>query len=361
MKILKAVMFIFFLISSISCRDGGEVTRYNNVINVSNGIGNLSSIIESAENFTAIIVDGGEYAGNINIVDKEVYLIGVNQPKINCNNDGTNGLNIFNADSSSIKGFTIENCEDGISTDSVIVISGNKFFKNVDGIDFEGGGGGVFGNRFDFNIDDGVDLDGDVNVEIVNNVISNNADDGIEIRLHPKDQVLKSKIIIEYNEIENNAEVGIQLIDYGILTGRIFYISRNKFEGNRLAQLSVMNNGNTIEDKSGGTLSDVAFIYNNNFIGGEMGVSASGETIILENNIVYGSAVYFSDSLLNPSVTNILWGNGGDDPIFNIDEYKISLNSELIDAGVSVLNYQTESVVIKFEGFGVDIGQHEVK
>lgn len=361
------IIAISFYLSGCGAEAKSEINMQLPVVKVPGDFAYLSSAIDHAVEGQTVLVSGGSHNGDIWLKGKFITLIGESNPVINCEFDGNNGLNIYDANNTSINGFKFINCEDGISTDSIINLSNSIFVRNVDGIDFEGGGGIVESNRFSFNFDDGIDLDENVDVKIASNIISNNADDGIEIRLHPKVMIEKSNIIIEMNEIDNNGEDGIQLIDYEVETGRIIQIKRNSFNNNQLAHFSIMDEGNTIEDLSGGSISDIVFVYNNNFIGGNVAITADKRNLLFENNIIFSPMNYSSNKTFYFSTSNALWGAKEKyymldeiDPGFSVD-YVITANSTLIDSGVSKLSLSGTNIVIPFNGANVDIGRHELK
>ena len=113
----------------------------------------------------------------------------------------------------SVVGLTIRDGDDGISCHAKARILFNHFVNNTDAIDYEGGGGECRFNTFVANDDDAIDLDLDCEVLVANNILRDNDDDGIEIRLHDYDGPTL-QIVIRDNTITGNGEDGIQIIDY---------------------------------------------------------------------------------------------------------------------------------------------------
>ena len=124
-----------------------------------------------------------------------------------------------------IVGFTIQNADDGITCSGSAYILHNRFTNNKDAIDYEDGSGLCQFNTFENNQDDAVDLDGASEVVVSDNVIRNNNDDGIEIRLHEYIGPVLN-IAIRNNIISGNGEDGIQIIDYPDVSDRIIRIER---------------------------------------------------------------------------------------------------------------------------------------
>ena len=79
-----------------------------------------------------------------------------------------------------VQALTIRNGDDGISCHARIHVENNRFTRNKDALDYEGGGGVCRNNVFEKNGDDGIDLDDGCAVLIEDNVITNNDDDGID-------------------------------------------------------------------------------------------------------------------------------------------------------------------------------------
>jgi hypothetical protein len=80
-------------------------------------------------------------------------------------------------DGSRVIGLTISNGDDGISASSQIELRNSVIRLCGDGLDYDGGGGGlVIDSVIEDNFEDGIDIDGIVDVTIQNSVIRNNRD-----------------------------------------------------------------------------------------------------------------------------------------------------------------------------------------
>jgi hypothetical protein len=130
-------------------------------------------------------------------------------------------------DGSTVQGFTIQNANDGITARADFNLFNCVVRSTQDGVDFENGSGGLVQFcTFELNGDDGLDLDNEVRLVIADNVIRNNDDDGIEIRMQDyTGPVLDIKVL--RNEIYGNGEDGIQLIHYDVVTDRFLEIASN--------------------------------------------------------------------------------------------------------------------------------------
>ena len=125
----------------------------------------------------------------------------------------TPGMGIYSDNSTlEVLGCDITDCgDDGIGfskkNKTVIEIIGNTFKGCSDGIDIEGSVATMECNRFYSNTDEAIDLDGDCNVTIAYNMMYDNGDDGIEIRL-----LNSSRSYIHDNIIDGCGEDGIEII-----------------------------------------------------------------------------------------------------------------------------------------------------
>jgi hypothetical protein len=269
-----------------------------------------------------------------------------------------------------ITGFTIRNGDDGIACAAKIEIANNRFINNNDAIDYENGGGICRGNLFIGNQDDAVDVDYSSAVEVVDNVIRDCADDGIEVRLHDYRGPLLN-IVIRNNVIAGNGENGIQIINYPGESDRRLTIERNFILQNVMAGIGVMSDGVTLEDFRAATLEEPLKIINNTLVGNRFGI-ACGEGVTLANNLVVksrdvGIKIGAGEVI---ATSNVCWQNGVDvagamsEPPQKIDprldgHYRPHSESSCRDAGKSNLNGVKLVGGDGIEGSGPDIGQHE--
>ncbi|MDP7276226.1 MAG: right-handed parallel beta-helix repeat-containing protein [Planctomycetaceae bacterium] len=276
-----------------------------------------------------------------------------------------------------IIGFTIKNGDDGISCTAKIEISHNYFTNNGDAIDYESGGGICRANTFEKNGDDAVDLDGPTEAIIEDNVIRNNGDDGIEIRLH-KYAGKMLNILIRRNLIIGSGEDGIQIIDYPDKSNRVIRIQRNVIADTRMAAIGCMANGNTRENYEAANIPERIEVINNTLIDNHYGITG-GDSLLALNNVIAGTKMTALKQVDGNSVLafNLLWNNTVDnqgshlvanstiarDPRLD-GQYRPGSNSPCIDAGTSLYK-KAGAVLLKiprtsFIGKAPDLGAFEL-
>ena len=276
-----------------------------------------------------------------------------------------------------ITGFTFRNADDGILSFGEIIFTFNHVTEVADGIDFEGGGGLVQNNRFDFNRDDGIDLDDETAVIIENNWIADNEDDGIEIRFHPYEGPTL-QISILSNWIGGNQEDGIQLIDYEGLSNRNLLIQDNLIINNAMAGIGSTRDGNTVENFEGSSSIEPTYIFNNTFVGNNHALTG-GDRIVALNNLFVDSgaiAVRNVDSQSNLA-HNLFWGNSTDsinsnvdinttlqqDPLLDPESYAPRPGSPAINSGANLFSWLGELVMVlpeqSYFGTARDLGAFE--
>ena len=276
-----------------------------------------------------------------------------------------------------ITGFTFRNADDGIVVHGEMTFTVNHVNQVRDGIDFEGGGGIVQNSRFDFNEDDGIDLDDDTAVIIENNWIADNRDDGIEIRFHPYTGP-KLVISILSNWIAGNGEDGIQLIDYEGLSSRHLLIQDNLIVNNAMAGIGSTSGGNTVENYEGSSSVEPTFVFNNTFVGNNHALTGGDNLVVLNNLFVESSAIAVknvdSQSILSH---NLFWGNVVDsvnsnvdlnttlwqDPLLDPETYAPLPGSPAIDSGIALFSWLDELVMVlpeeSYFGTARDLGAFE--
>ncbi len=217
---------------------------------------------------------------------------------------------------SNIIGLTIQNGDDGIMAAAPINLLNNFITACDDGIDYESGGGGLCKNNiFQFNTDDGIDLDGTLlHIIVEDNIVSDNDDDGIEIRLHDY-KGLHSYCRISGNKIFNNGEDGIQFIDYPDTTQRTYLVERNMIYNNRMAGIACMDKGDTKEDYRGAAIPEPIYVFNNTISGHNYGLSG-GANLFAINNIIINSTTYGAFKVSSKSlISHTLFYNSGTDTV----------------------------------------------
>ena len=275
-----------------------------------------------------------------------------------------------------IVGFTIQNADDGITCSGNAYILHNRFTNNKDAIDYEGGSGLCQFNTFENNQDDAVDLDGASEVVVADNVIRNNKDDGIEIRLHKYSGPVLN-IAIRNNIISGNGEDGIQIIDYPDVSDRIIHIERNVIIRSAMAAIGCMSDGNTKENYEGADIPERIYLINNTIADNEYGVTG-GNNLVALNNIFVGSKKSALKKVDGESIAayNLFWQNTTDIERSNVDEasmfrknpmlsedFKLKRGSSCIDAGTALfergtkISFQLPSEA--YSGVSPDLGAFE--
>ena len=380
---LKRYFFLFCLISTqLSCGNG-EGDR--DEIIIPDDQPTIESGIMVANDGDVILIRPGDYNENLNLHDKKLtlasmyYVTGQDKyiEQTIIDGDGNTVIEVNDgANGSIIMGFTIQNGRDGIMTSANIEITNNRFIHNIDGVDYEGGGGTCSFNVFMSNTDDGIDLDGAVAVNIHNNKIINNGDDGIEIRLHPYNGMMLDIAIIG-NEISGNSEDGIQIIDYPGLSDHTIKIERNIIVNSEMAAIGLMGDGNTKEDFSGAPIPEQIFIFNNTLSDNDYGI-IGGANIVALNNIISRTTFSAMRNVINDSIVSysVFWNNGTNYENSNIDldniifadplidpDYFLSPGSPAIDTGTAIFDWKGETVLDipneMFFGVAPDIGAFE--
>ncbi len=212
-----------------------------------------------------------------------------------------------------IVGMTVRNAEDGILPTAPFTIIHCIVTGTSDGIDYETGSGGICRhNIFENNQDDGLDLDEDVEVFIEDNLIRNNQGDGIEIRLQPYQGRLLA-VTIRGNSITDNAEDGIQFVDYPGLSHRSYLVISNVIAGNQQAGIGLMGEAQSKETYEGADVPEPILVINNVMDGNEYGISGGDNMQVLNNIIMHTKAWAISKVNGNSTVAyNILWKNQQD-------------------------------------------------
>ncbi|MFQ6040628.1 MAG: right-handed parallel beta-helix repeat-containing protein [Candidatus Poribacteria bacterium] len=275
-----------------------------------------------------------------------------------------------------IIGFTIQNGDDGITCSGNAHILHNRFINNDDAIDYEDGGGVCQFNTFENNEDDAVDLDGASEVVIADNLIRDSKDDGIEIRLHRYSGPTLN-IEIRNNIISGNGEDGIQIIDYPDISDRVIHVERNVIVGNAMAALGCMGDGNTKENYEGADIPERIYLVNNTIVDNEYGVTG-GDNLIALNNIfakIRKSGLKRVDGA-SIAAYNLFWENEIDFEQSRVDEehifranplldknFKLKLESPCIDAGTALFRRGTETLLqlpsSAYVGIAPDLGAFE--
>ena len=392
------LLLIFLIGTQLSCNGNGNGSKDDQTTdgNGSQGNGQAEIIIPddqptieagiiAASDGDLILIRPGVYYENLNLQGKKItlaswYHVSEQEEYIKQTIIDGGGDAVIVADDgaggTTILGLTIQNGRDGITVKANIEILNCRFLDNGDGVDYEGGGGTCSFNVFSSNTDDGIDLDGPVAVTIHGNLIQDNGDDGIEIRLHPYTGAVLD-IVISGNEISGNQEDGIQLIDYPEISDRVIRIERNLIVNNEMAAIGFMGDGNTREDFSGAPIPEQVYIFNNTLIENQYGI-IGGASVVAVNNIIAGTSFTAMRNVIGDSIVSysLFWNNGINYENSNIDlvtivlsdplmdaDYSLILGSPAIDAGTAVFQWKGEIVLDippeMFSGTAPDMGAVE--
>ena len=283
-----------------------QIARQNEagaLIRVPADFATIQAAIDAAEPGDVIQVSAGVYAENL-ILNKPVSLVAEVYDQINpVNNqtiiDGRGGAAVILipldlTQMPTVRGFVIQNGVDGIQASSAFIAESNYLHTATNLISYQKGGGGFNRSNVYFNAsDNAIRLDNvDRPILIENNRIMYSGDDGIEISLQnttiPPGLI---EIDIWNNMILGNMEDGIQFVDHAgdpQDTNRRFVIAGNLIANSRKAGIGLMPNANTLEDYSGADTVEAVRVFNNTFYGNDYGISG-GDNLVAFNNIIASS------------------------------------------------------------------------
>jgi hypothetical protein len=280
-------------------------------------------------------------------------------------------------DGATIQGFTIQNADDGITPRARFNLLNCRVHDTNDGVDYERGSGGLVQFcTFELNHDDGLDLDSHVDLDILDNVIANNDDDGIEIRFQDYTGPTLN-IRITRNRIYGNDEDGIQLIHYDVLTDRFVEISHNYIHDNIDAGVGMMDGQVTREDFRAASIPETIYIFDNTFSNNSHGITGGDNTVVV-NNIFVGHSVVAVKNVDGGSelAFNLFFDNGTDHTGSNVDvgtsvfldpllapDLRLLAGSPAIDAGTALYAWQGITVLdlpsSDYSGAAPDLGAFE--
>ena len=375
------------LVAMVLAWSASATTLWGTTFNVPGDFPSIQAAHDAARSGDTILVAPGTYAGQITIT-KAITLASYFLQTGDESFIGTTLLDGGGAafvieipgnaeDGSTIQGFTIQNADDGITPHAKFNLLNCLVRDTRDGVDYEDGSGGLVQfSTFELNKDDGIDLDGDVDIVIADNIIRDNNDDGIEIRLQPFSGPMLN-ILITRNKIYGNGEDGIQLIHYDVLTNRVFEISYNYIFNNADVGIGMMDSRLTNEDFRAASIPERINIFNNTFANNSHGITGGDNTVVLSNIFIGHPLIAVKNVDFNSELAfNLFFGNGTDNSGSNLDTGSsifadpfLTANLELppgspaIDAGTAFYIWQGTPVLDlppgAFSGAAPDIGAFE--
>ena len=262
----------------------------------------IQAAINAAETADIIQVREGIYNENI-ILDRPITLTA---ESFDAANPANNRTTIDGGGSATItippnltqmptvRGFVITGSNVGIQTSSPFVAEFNFFHSSSDQVNYQWGAGGVNRNNVYFKAgDDAIHLDNtDRPLLIENNRILYATDDGIEVNLQDKPSPpALVDVNIWNNMIIGNREDGIQLIDFPgepQNTNRRFVIVGNLIANSQKAGIGLVPSTSSLEDYSGADIVEPVRVFNNTFYGNNHGISG-GDDLVAFNNIITNS------------------------------------------------------------------------
>lgn len=273
------------------------------LIRVPNDYLTIQEAIDAAKPGDIIQVTAGIYQENITL-DKAVSLVAQTFDEIDPVRNTTiidgagTGPTIFIPSGLSqmpvIRGFVLQNGVENILASSEFIAEFNYFHSAANLVSYQMGAGGVNRGNVYFNArDNAIRLDHiDRPLLIENNRMLYSANSGIEISLQGTSA---PPALIEVNMWNNmilgNGEDGIQFVDHPgdpQDTNRRFVIAGNLIANNKKAGIGLMPNANTIEDLSGAATVEAVRVINNTFYGNSYGISG-GDNLVAINNIIANS------------------------------------------------------------------------
>ncbi|MFC2116269.1 FlgD immunoglobulin-like domain containing protein [Bacteroidota bacterium] len=387
MKTLIYIAIAIFICCSVN-------TINAEIIKVPSDFQTIELAVANAQAGDTIILAPGTYNEKLMTISKPLtvsseWILTGDEAKIESTVVNASGSKLFSIWSNDVEisGLKIINGDHTLDIHARVSVKHNIMINNSDGVSMESEGGGYVGfNLIENNSkgDDCIDLDinqsgSDIIIEY--NELFNSVDDGIEIRLFtaPNQNI---NYEIRHNTITGSGKAGIQLISYDVYTGKVFNIHHNIFR-NCKTGLGCMDGSNTSEDLSGALFMDEkVYFYNNTILENEMGATG-GNNIVAINNIVAGNTIggfkrFGENSVI---VNNLLFNNKDNNfieihdsveqydnlvtkaPLLNETNLSPGTNSPCIDAGLDKFILDGITVIeIKSEeylGTAPDIGAIE--
>ncbi len=356
----------------------------------------VQAAIDAAAGGDTVLLAPGRYPGGVRIAGKAVTLAShylttgerrfIEQTVIEV--EGGNWVLLIEADAgpalgqagpeTRVIGLTLRGGGDGIRCLARCQVLDNRILGSGDGIDYEGGGGLCRGNLFEGCRDDAIDLDGDCDVVIEDNVIRGSRDDGIEARCYEYRARTRLQIVIRGNLIADSGEDGIQIIDHRGPSNRVLWIERNVIRDSAMAAVGCMDHADTREDYRAAAIPDPVFLINNTLLDNRYGLSGGGD-LVVANNVFARTA---SSAVKGPGrdavlTHNLFWANGRDaedaklpadsavrrDPLLGADDVPGEA-SPCVDAGTAEIRGADGRLLVKlpadsYAGGAPDLGARD--
>ena len=274
-----------------------------------------------------------------------------------------------------IQGFVIRNGTDGILAYSEFIAEYNYFHACTNLTSYQQGSGGINRNNLLFQAaNNAIRLD-NMNrpLLIENNRILYSTDDGIEISLQkPSAPFATALIDIRNNMIVGNGQDGIQFVQHPgdpQDTNRRFMIAGNLLANNKRAGLGFMPNADTTESYGAATLGEAVRVFNNTFYGNDYGISGGGNLVTL-NNIVansltrgawkvqgpQGSNAVVAYSLFHNNSVHVEQSNVSDGVMLDVDPLFQAAPNAGLDGTWGTIDDDFSGLVLRAESPAVDKG-----
>jgi hypothetical protein len=238
-------LLLGFLVAAVAPAGAGALERH-----VPGDHATVTAALNAAQAGDVIVVGPGVFplATSRSGIQLTIRGAGMNATVL----DGNGATILALADSTlAIESLTLRDGSDGVGASaSQVSLDSVRVELCSDGVDMSDSSLVAVDSEFVANSDDGIDLDDASSLVCLRCTITDNGDDGIEVRLH--DFVGPAlEIEVGWSRIERNEEVGIQLIDYPATTARSFHFHDLVVANNALGGITWQCCGDTEEDLEG--------------------------------------------------------------------------------------------------------------
>ena len=376
--VLLAIVIGARAVASINLDGGG------NVIYVPDNYATIQAAIDAAGAGDIIQVRPGVYNENLTI-NKPVSLVAQSFDAIDPAKNSTvldgggrgpvimipNGLPQMPV----IHGFVIQNGTDGILAYSEFISEYNYFHTGNNLTSYQQGSGGISRNNVYFKAgNSAIRLDNtDRPILIENSRILYSAADGIEISLQKDTAPFATALVdIRNNMIVGNGQDGIQFVQHPgdpQDTNRRYMIAGNLLANNGRAGIGLMPNADTTENYSGATLAEALRVFNNTFYGNDYGLSGGGNLVTFNNIIAnsitrgawnvqgpQGSNAVVSYTLFHNNTVHVEQSNVGTGVILDVDPLFQAAPNPGPDSAWGTVDDDFSGLVLRSDSPAVDKG-----